>query len=731
MSNLEFDLAEAFALHTRKHCFVTGRAGTGKTTLLKRIAERSQKNVVVVAPTGVAAVNAGGATLHSMFGLPLTCFVPNDDSVDPRVATNRRQFLSEHLRLRKEKVRVLRELDLLIIDEVSMVRCDMLDAVDLVLRRVRDERRPFGGVQVLLIGDVHQLPPVARDAEWSVLQRYYGSPYFFDSLVWPQLDAARIELQTIYRQNDARFLSLLENIRNCKLDPADEQNLSERYDPQFKSAEAGHVLLTTHNRKADDVNAAELNALAGNAYSFTAQIDGEFPEHLYPCEHTLRLKPGAQVMFIRNDSQEGRYYNGKLATVKQIDGENVTVTFRDSGDDYILRREVWENIGYSVERESGKVVKEELGTFSQYPLRLAWAITIHKSQGLTFDKVTVDAARSFEAGQVYVALSRCRTLEGIVLQSRITADALRSNGRIGDFSASHHHANELQELLGPEKARYANELLMRLFTFGEWSEAMMEWQELIAAQKHLDQESAVALHARIAASSSEIKTTAEKFQQQLRRLIHVAERDTSDAVLKERCAKAIEYFTAQIATQLVPPLREHIAVLAYKQKLKRYVRHVQFIEERCWTKIERLYAAQFLDRKLYQGEIAHRRNGSSTPAGAAPRLKKEKGATYRDTLDLYRQGNTIEQIAALRGLAIGTIKSHMERWIKSGDIDLAEILPAPLIDAVVAFIEENPSATLTQIRVATGGAYDFSDIRLVKAHRDREEAEVGEGDALR
>jgi hypothetical protein len=723
MSNLEFELAEAFALHTRKHCFVTGRAGTGKTTLLKRIAERSQKNVVVVAPTGVAAVNAGGATLHSTFGLPLTCFVPNNDAVDPHVATNRRLFLSEHLRLRKDKVRVLRELDLLIIDEVSMVRCDVLDAVDLVLRRVRDDGHPFGGVQVLLIGDVHQLPPVARDAEWGVLQRYYNSPYFFDSLVWPQLDAARIVLRTIYRQSDSRFLDLLENIRNCRLDAADERQLNQRYDPQFNSARAGSVLLTTHNRKADDVNGSELEALAGNAHLFAAHIDGEFPEHLYPCEHTLRLKPGAQVMFIRNDSQEGRYYNGKLASVKRIDGENVTVTFRDSGEDYILRREVWENIGYSVDRESGKVVKEELGTFSQYPLRLAWAITIHKSQGLTFDNVTIDAARSFEAGQVYVALSRCRTLEGIVLQSRITADALRSNSRIGDFSASHHGAGELQGLLGPEKTRYANELLMRLFAFTDWSEAMEEWRELIAVQKHLDRENALALHEQITTVSGEIKLTAEKFQQQLRRLIETADRA---ALVNERCAKAIEYFTAQIATRIVTALQRHITELAYKQKLKRYVRHVQFIEDLCWRKIERLYAAQFLDQKLYNDEIAHRREDVKRTPTTETRAKKEKGATYRDTLDLYRQGNSVEQIAALRGLAVGTIKSHIERWIASGDIDVYDVLPAAMIDAVLAFIEENPSATLTQIRVATGGTYDFNDIRLVTAHRNREDAEVGE-----
>ena len=289
MTNVEFELAEQFALYTRKHCFVTGKAGTGKTTLLRRLAERTQKNVVVVATTGVAAVNAGGVTIHSMFGLPLTCFVPNDDFVDPNVATNRYRLLREHLRLRKEKLRVLREMDLLIVDEVSMVRCDTLDAIDLVLRTVRRNRQPFGDVQVLLIGDVHQLPPVAKEAEWSLLKTYYRSPYFFDSLVWRELNAAQIELQTIYRQSDARFLTLLNNVRNRKLHADDYRRLQERYDPAFKPPEPGYVRLTTHNRQADSVNSSELTNLPGRTHSFAAQIEGEFPEALFPCDEALHV----------------------------------------------------------------------------------------------------------------------------------------------------------------------------------------------------------------------------------------------------------------------------------------------------------------------------------------------------------------------------------------------------------------------------------------------------------
>jgi PIF1-like helicase/Helix-turn-helix domain/UvrD-like helicase C-terminal domain len=720
MTNVEFELAEQFALHTRRHCFVTGKAGTGKTTLLRRLADRTQKNVVVVAPTGVAAVNAGGVTIHSMFGLPLTCFVPNDDLVDPNVATNRHRLLRAHLHLRKEKLRVLREMDLLIVDEVSMVRCDTLDAIDLVLRTVRGNRHPFGDVQVLLIGDVHQLPPVAQEMEWNLLKTYYRSPYFFDSLVWSQLNAAQIELHTIYRQSDARFLSLLNNIRNRKLGADDYRRLRERYDPAFRPPDPGYVMLATHNRKADSVNSSELANLPGAAHSFAAQIEGEFPEHLFPCDAVLHLKVGAQVMFIRNDSEAGAYYNGKLATVKEIHGTLIMVTFRDSGQDYTAHRETWENIGYGVEAESGRVLKQELGTFSQYPLRLAWAITIHKSQGLTFDKVIVDAGRSFAAGQVYVALSRCRSLEGIVLHSLITPGSLHHDPRIGEFDTSHHAAGELQNVLAREKAQYANYLLLRLFTFAELSVHLDEWRGLIAEKKTPDEETAIALHERIRARTGHIDATAERFARQLRRLIEASASDPSSVpILKERCRKAIEYFTEQIATQLVAPLREHINALAYKKKVKRYVNHLQLIEAGCWSKIDRLYGARFLDERLYSGAVLHTRDKLAQVASSITSGRKAKGGTFKDTLDLHRQGKTAEEIAAIRGLSIGTIKSHFVRWIAGGDIDVYDVLPAETITPVLAFLQENESATVTEIRDGTGDRFDYNDIRMIVAHRSR------------
>jgi hypothetical protein len=716
MTNVEFELAEQFALYTHKHCFVTGKAGTGKTTLLKRIVERTQKNVIVVAPTGVAAINAGGVTIHSMFGLPLTCFVPSDDFVDLNLATNRQRMRQEHIHFRQDKLRVLREMDLLIIDEVSMVRCDMLDAVDFVLRTIRRNDRPFGDVQILLFGDMHQLPPVVKEPEWNILKSYYRSPYFFDSLVWPQLQAAEIELLKIYRQSDERFLTLLNSIRNRTMDSDAYERLRARYNPDFKATEKGYVLLATHNSKADGVNASELAKLPGRMFSFEAQIEGEFPEHMFPCDRTLHLKSGAQVMFIRNDTEDGRYYNGKLAVVKQIDRDNITVTFNEDKKEYALHREKWENINYSLEEESGQVVKKELGTFNQFPLRLAWAITIHKSQGLTFDKVIIDAGRSFAAGQVYVALSRCRSLEGIVLHSLIPSTALINDQRIGEFSAAHHPTDELQDVFTLEKNRYANHLLLRLFTFTKLAPLLEEWQELIAKKDIPDKDAAASLHAQICTQANEINATAWKFQLQLQRIFAAMECDPHHTkTLKERCEKAIRYFTDQLAL-IITPLHAHTNGLAYKKKVKRYLQHVQLIEENCWSMIDRLYKGRFLDEKLYTGELAHAKDKFIQVVSSATRSKKEKGGTFKDTLDLHRQGKKIPEIAVIRGLTENTIKHHMARWIATGEIDVYDVLPTEMIEKVMAFIEENKSLGLGQIRSGLNDNFDYEDIRIIVSH---------------
>ena len=410
----------------------------------------------------------------------------------------------------------------------------------------------------MLIGDMHQLPPVVRENEWNIVSKYYASPYFFDSLVYQQLDAAEIELKKIYRQQDKIFLNILNNIRNREMQEEDYEYLEQRYNPNFNPTEEGYILLSTHNRKADEVNQSELRKLPGFIESFEAEIDGEFPENMYPCEHVLNLKEGAQVMFIKNDVEGGMYYNGKLAVVKEIDGGQITVVFNDNKEEFNLHRQTWEHTNFSVSKETERIQKKLLGTFTQYPLRLAWAITIHKSQGLTFDKVIIDAGQSFAPGQVYVALSRCRTLEGIVLHSRITQNALYNDEKIDSFSSKHHPAAQLENLLADAKARFARQKLKKIFTFEKLVTRIIEWKDTLEAKEIPEQAAAINLNIKIIAELQTIIDTSNKFHNQLENLLKAFEADADNIVaLKERCTKAIDFFTLSIFKEIITPINAH------------------------------------------------------------------------------------------------------------------------------------------------------------------------------
>ncbi|MGH8328464.1 MAG: helix-turn-helix domain-containing protein, partial [Steroidobacteraceae bacterium] len=447
---------------------------------------------------------------------------------------------------------------------------------------------------------------------------------------------------------------------------------------------------------------------------------------LYPCDRVLEIKVGAQVMFIRNDTEAGAYHNGKLATVRKIRGAEITVAFRDSGADYTLHRETWENIGYGIDEDTGKVEGKVLGSFSQYPVRLAWAITIHKSQGLTLDKVIVDAGRSFAAGQVYVALSRCRSLEGMVLRSLITAAALREDPRIDAFSASYQAAGELRRALETGKAEYAGHLLQRLFCFSRLSAHLVEWRERMATTPSLpDRGQAIELQERIGQQLAEIEGTAERFRRQLHRLTEEAGGVAGGlAVLTERCDKAIEYFTGRLALEVLAPLRKHIESVRSRKKLKRYLAHVDLLERFCQDKIEALYGAQLLGQRLYTGTPRHTRRGlergaETSLATTASRGRTEKGGTIRETLRLHREHKTPAEIAALRALTVGTIKSHLTRLIGSGEVEIHEVLPAEMIRTVMAFLESHRDASLTEIHAGTGDRFDYNDLRMIVAHWSR------------
>lgn len=428
-NNPEIELAWQFIENTGTHLFLTGKAGTGKTTFLRKLKAESPKRMIILAPTGIAAINAGGVTIHSFFQVPFAPYVPESSfSADGKAAYR--------FRYGKEKINIIRSIDLLVIDEISMVRADLLDSVDAVLRKFRDRNKPFGGVQLLMIGDLQQLPPVVKDDEWQMLHKYYDTPYFFSSQALKQTEYCTIELKKVYRQNDGAFLELLNRIRENHCDRQVLEALNQRYIPNFEpDKEKGYIRLVTHNYQAQRINDHELEQLPGRSYAFRAKIDGKFPEYSYPTDEVLELKRGAQVMFVKNDtSGEHRYYNGMIGEVMAVSANGIEVCSRESDTVFLLQEEEWTNAKYVLDEETKEITEDIEGTFRQYPLKLAWAITIHKSQGLTFEHAVIDASASFAHGQAYVALSRCKTLEGMVLSAPFSAKAIITDDAVDTFT---------------------------------------------------------------------------------------------------------------------------------------------------------------------------------------------------------------------------------------------------------------------------------------------------------
>ena len=454
-TNDELRIAWDFVEHTGRSIFLTGKAGTGKTTFLKTVVEQSKKRTIVVAPTGVAAINAGGMTIHSFFQLPFTPYVPN-------------ARIKSKFDFGKEKRRIIASLDLLIIDEISMVRSDLLDAIDSVLRRYRDHYKPFGGVQLLMIGDLQQLTPVVTPEDEALLKPYYDTPYFFGSKALQQIEYVTILLSQVFRQEDAAFLDVLNHIREANPTTDDIATLNQRCQPAFIPQQGeGYIRLTTHNYLADNYNENELKKLPGHSYTFQAQIEGNFPEYSYPTSEVLTLKEGAQVMFVKNDpTGEHRYFNGRIGEIVEISESRVCVLCAGDAEGIEVEPLEWENAQYQLNPETRVIETKVQGTFRQLPLRLAWAITIHKSQGLTFERAIIDANLSFAPGQVYVALSRCKTLEGMVLSAPIEARAIISDKRVEDYIG--HQEEEAQKSISqlPQlKEEYYRFLLLELFDF--------------------------------------------------------------------------------------------------------------------------------------------------------------------------------------------------------------------------------------------------------------------------
>ncbi|WP_430973368.1 helix-turn-helix domain-containing protein [Sunxiuqinia rutila] len=557
IENPQLQLALDFVRYTNQNIFLTGKAGTGKTTFLRNLKHESPKRMVVVAPTGVAAINAGGVTIHSFFQMS---FGPQIPQTNPSFSISNPNGLNAPTAIKrysKEKINIIRSLDLLVIDEISMVRADLLDGIDEVLRRFRDRRKPFGGVQVLMIGDLQQLAPVVKEDEWNLLRSYYDTCYFFSSRALKQASFISIELKHIYRQSDERFIGLLNKIRDNQADAPTLNELNKRYIPNFQAqTEDEYITLTTHNYQAQQLNQSKLEALKTKASSFEANVYDDFPEYLYPTDYKLVLKPGAQVMFVKNDSSpEKRYYNGKIGTVTEIDEDYIEVTCKGDVKPIIVERDKWQNAKYGINKQTQEIEETLIGEFEQFPLKLAWAITIHKSQGLTFEKAIINAQQSFAHGQVYVALSRCKSLEGLVLSTPIETHSVKNDETVISFT-SQVEANEPgeRELLESRK-KYQLQLLTELFDFN-----LIRWQ-LQYLMKLCDEHGALLLgnlpqqlQAIFPQLNTEIMAVSSTFERQIRHLIPLTSDAEDNEQLQERIKKACAYYLEKLQTVLIQPI---------------------------------------------------------------------------------------------------------------------------------------------------------------------------------
>jgi hypothetical protein len=805
MKNHELELARNFVENTSRNLFLTGRAGTGKTTFLRYIKEHSQKRLVVVAPTGVAAINAQGVTIHSFFQLP---FGP--------ILTQTSESNLIQSKFNKRKIDILRSLDLLIIDEISMVRADLLDGIDQILRRFNHRKKPFGGVQVLMIGDVQQLAPVVKQDEWHLISKFYETPFFFSSKAYNEAQVLTVELQKIYRQEDKKFIDLLEEVRNNQLTDKSLQILNERYQPQFiPHPDEGYITLTTHNNTAENINLKEMKKLQEKSYFFKATINGIFPEYAYPTFEELELKEGSQVMFIKNDSDaEKRYFNGKIGKIIELDEENIKVQCPDDPEPIEVKIEKWENYNYTINPVNQEIEEEVIGSFEQIPLKLAWAITIHKSQGLTFEKAIIDAQLSFAHGQTYVALSRCKTLEGMVLLSKINAHAVINDARVSTFSDDVRTHMPDENRLQEDMKRFQLDLLEELFDF---KSLIFPLNALIGTfnknSNTLIGQVLDPLRAVRDAIQDELQKTSTQFKVQLEQMSQQVANPEADSKIQERIVKAIQYYQ-KFLEDIIQPNRESLSYttdnkevkkefekfldeldalihlkkvclnglkdgfkshtyLEYRAKahllntektkpkkmapftntkhqilfeelrdLRRELAEIEMVEMyQIFTQVSLYEICEKLPQNLSQlkkingiGQVKLRKYGEAIldlvlaycdrndlqvdpteePEEEKPKKPKPvKGATNHISLELFKQGKTVSEIASERSLAITTIETHLASFVATGEIKVTDLISAEKYEKLLKVMTGIKYENLTDLRAQVGEEYTYGELRLI------------------
>lgn len=714
-NNPELQLAWQIIEQTDTNLFLTGKAGTGKTTFLRKLKELSPKRMVVVAPTGIAAINAHGVTIHSFFQLPLAPYVP-----DTTFNSKQQQY-----KLRKQKIDIIRSLDLLVIDEISMVRADLLDAVDSVLRQYRHNEAPFGGVQMLMIGDLQQLSPVVKEDEQSLLGQYYDTLYFFGSHALQQTDYATVELKTVYRQNDKRFLDILNKVRENRVDEQTLSLLNQRYVPDFEPGNGdNYIRLTTHNFQAQQINNERLAQLPGRSLSFTAKIEDEFPEYSYPTDAVITLKEGAQVMFVKNDpSGNHRYYNGMIGEVCHLNDKGFYVRSKDTNEEIEVTPEEWTNCKYELDKETKEITEVVEGVFKQYPVKLAWAITIHKSQGLTFEHAIIDVGSSFAHGQTYVALSRCKTLEGMILSHPISQSAIICDRNIKLFTDTLPQHTPSTEKLGMLKQQFFMKTLSELFSFNDISSALYTVRRILAehfinthptATKQMQQEELLL--------RKSVTDVANSFYKQYSQMVAQSEDYETDERLAERIHKGAQYFMERLRP-LQSTVRQTVVKSGNKELNRRWAENCLRLKQALGLKIGLLsYIAangfsveKYLKQKAFimlSGEEPQKQ-ARAPKVEAKPKIKRIP--TKEVSFKMFKEGKTVDQIAKERNLVAGTILGHLAQYIESGDIRVDQLVSREHINRILDYIKGKNMEDLSykDIHDGLGHDIDYAEIRIV------------------
>jgi len=742
-TSIAAEIAAKFVNYTSKHVFLTGKAGTGKTTFLRKLIQLTHKKAMICAPTGIAAINAAGVTIHSLFQLPFGAFFPDaagsliNQNINFNFNTSR--TIVKHLNMQGNKRRMIQELELLVIDEVSMLRADMLDAIDFSLRYIRRIRNiPFGGVQLLFIGDLHQLPPVVKNEEWRVMSGFYKSIYFFDALALQNNPPVYIELDKIYRQDDAVFIDLLNNLRNNKITPEDTALLRQHFKQDFKpAAHENYITLTTHNNKADAINRERLTQLTTKSYFFDARITGEFNEYAYPNEKSLELKVGAQVMFIKNDmTSEKRYYNGKIGVVHHIEKDIIEIELPEERTVISVSPYTWENVKYKLNEATNEIAENVAGSFVQYPIKLAWAITVHKSQGLTFDKAIIDIGDAFAPGQAYVALSRLRSLKGLVLTSHLRESGLQQDQNIHYFSSTKQPTEVLTQQISLESYDFIRTYLLSTFDLNLIRYYIKEHLQTFDKSEKSTKQHYDNWTMELYADFQKIASTADTFVNQLKGLFAQQTEHTLFNVSK-RVAAALKYFNP-LVKEISDKFLAQIEAIKEEKGIKTYLTELLELEILVYEQLKKMHKSKALLLAIIDGKEFSKedtdallnvseRNEQLQKAiqlkgqvlkvkSAVEKKKKEpKVDTKLISFELYEQGKTLDEIAKERGFSVGTIEGHLAYYVSTQQIDVSKLVKPNKIKNISDAVESQKTKSMATIREFLGKDYSFGEIKLVLA----------------